>query len=282
MSEIFVAGSAGFIGSNITNYLIQNHPKISVASLDNLQSTGLERLMPSIQSKNRHTFYLADLKDQKIVSKAVALEQPTTAIYCAFTPSISPLENVVNALGFLDATKDIIKKVIFTGSIAENPTFWGALERILIEAIKAVPWVDLIQWAFLKVMNLFGPRQRSDADAALSRLLKDIFAGKPVDKLPDDQYDWVYVKDYFNNVMKFVEKDHFESGVYQVSSGNVASMQSIHSFLNKLIYDSQRELIVRGASNTDVDSMEWVAPRPLEEAIEHTAAWYDANKWIWK
>lgn len=282
MSEIFVVGSAGFIGSNVTNYLIQ-HSNYEIASVDNLKNKNLDRLAPAVQSRNRHTFYLVDLENKVLLEKAFSIEKPHTLIYCAFDTSKTAIENMAMIESVVKRSQP--QKVIFTASVSDNEVFWSEMEKLLIDILKSIPWMSIIKWIFLKVENLFGPRQSlsSDSDAALSGLLKKVlwdnsYAGGSYDKV----YDWVYVKDYFAQVHKFIEED-FVSGEYSVVSGNTASIGSVADFINGLVFEQKRKTIPLGAVVLDGSPTNKIFIPPsktFEDAVEHTTAWYAANRWM--
>ena len=83
MLKVLLVGSAGFVGSNVSNYYIQ-HSNYKLAGYDSLYSHDLRNLQPSIQSKSRFSFYLAREGDDYIRQKTLDIERPDVIIYNMF------------------------------------------------------------------------------------------------------------------------------------------------------------------------------------------------------
>lgn len=64
---VLVTGAAGFIGSNLCEYLVENH--VNVIALDNF-ATGHQHNLLSLQSKNNFSFIEGDIRDLETCQKA--------------------------------------------------------------------------------------------------------------------------------------------------------------------------------------------------------------------
>jgi len=70
-SKIFVAGGAGFIGSNFARYILQKHPKVKILNYDKLTYSGNLGNLADIKSNNRYRFIKGDIADKKKIEKAI-------------------------------------------------------------------------------------------------------------------------------------------------------------------------------------------------------------------
>jgi len=279
MSDILIAGGASFVGSNFANYMMQ-HTKYSVATLDNLRSGSLQNLAPAQAAKNRHTFYLADIKDEDIGRKIFEIEQPTTVIYNCLTDAGNNWENDIEILRkFIWTSKSSFTEQRFIVLLpAEyHGTIWEqAVEEVLNE-------FSYLEWALIKPCYVFGPRQKWGvvADTITIQLNGGEFPN------PDaEPKEWMYVKDYFANFMKIVEaEDDFESGKYTLHSGQWASDANIDSFVRDVIANKPEKHswnVEKGKEAEPGNQIPMTRNFDLVNALEHTIVWYDRNRWAWK
>lgn len=282
MSEICIAGSGGFLGSNITNYLIQHHPEYSVCSVDNLKNKSLARLQPAIQTRNRHTFYLMDLGSE-LISKLVEIEHPKVIIYCAVDDTKSVPENTKVLLDFIDkAISEGLKRLILCFAVGLKKDYYDLLEKTLDSALAQVHYSQLL-FFIVKASKIFGSRQ--GPDEFLPSLLKQLLWKKESHLKPEDaQFDWVYVKDFFQNVVKFIDGS-MASGSYKLLSGRSATEQDIYKYVSGVITGQDRTEIPMTVTDGNIlsgQNIVWTPSFGLEDALEHTATWYHINKWALK
>jgi dTDP-glucose 4,6-dehydratase len=70
MKRIFVAGGAGFIGSNFIHYLLQKSKDVSVLNFDKLTYSGNLDNLRDIEKNPRYSFVKGDISDPKAVNEA--------------------------------------------------------------------------------------------------------------------------------------------------------------------------------------------------------------------
>jgi len=67
-----VTGGAGFIGSSFVRYVLEQEPDSSVSNLDLLTYAGVKATVDELDSDDRHTFVLGDIRDTRLVDRLVA------------------------------------------------------------------------------------------------------------------------------------------------------------------------------------------------------------------
>lgn len=277
MSNILIAGGASFIGSNFANYLMQ-HTKYTVATLDNLRTGNLKNLAPAQAAKNRHTFYLADVKDEYISKKIFEIEKPTTVIYNCLTDAGTNWENDIELLrSFIWSAKFSFS---ITNFIVLLPAeYHGSIwEQAAYEVLEQEFGSGFSNWMLIKPCHVFGPRQRwgAVADTIQAHLI-----GGEMPNPDRDRREWMYVKDYFMKFMQLIDvaKDELESGKYTLHTGQWASDADINLFVGDVLSGkTERHTweIDLGEPQSQSNNFD------LVNALEHTVVWYDKNRWSWK
>lgn len=179
MNRVLITGGAGFIGSNLTEYLI-NHNK-EVVIIDNF-TTGKKENIEAF--RNKITIYEGDIKDKALVEKS--LKGVGAVVHLAAIPSVvesinNPRKvsenNIMGTLTLFDtiAKKSNIKKIVqasssaIYGDIKEmpiveiskyNPLSPYAIDKVVQEFFanfynKAYK-IDIVS---LRFFNVFGPKQ---------------------------------------------------------------------------------------------------------------------------
>lgn len=276
MSDIFVVGSAGFIGSNITNYLIQHYPKYHVASLDSLQFTNLDRLMPSINAKNRHTFYLNKLEDYELLGKICWFEKPKVLIYSAASELfVTPWHRHVEHIEYIADQCDL-EKIIITG-------YWKDPKDLFELSQPAIKTKKTCKVYFMPAQIIFGHRQRPNSVLSIGKLIWDLKQGRDssIDKQVNDAlFDFIYIKDYFGAIMDAIDGKYGDETLLPVFSGTTTSLSECRFFLKSLLDGRVEELKI---SKTALPTGSCIVRGQCElaSALEHTMSWYAANGWIW-
>jgi nucleoside-diphosphate-sugar epimerase len=286
MSDILILGSAGFVGSNLTNYLIQ-HTKYTVASVDWLEAgvDELKKLAPAMGAKSRHTFYLANITDVPIMRRILEIETPKIIIYNIVDRKKSrdwwkvarDLELWCKAAQhFLNPTTE---KILFLMDTYSD--WWEWVEDIAEQMLPNV----YNRWHIVARSELFGPRQQ-DITGVSGATWGYLDSDQNHEPYYNDQdlKSWMYIRDYFFTLLKLVESDHL-NGKYYIGNDQLATEHQVQSWVRHLI---------KGEKAPDPEG--WVKRwcgwpenytplfpainTDLPKAIEHTVAWYDSNRWI--
>lgn len=296
MTDILLAGSAGFVGSNICNYLVQ-HTKYNLASLDDLSTvSNLKNLQASINSKNRHTFYLAEAENSKIINKIFELEKPKPIIYnlastqfeqigewrLQYKDAIKTL-NLWLDLAFLHKAEKfiiIMNPLINCQKISVNQNhFLSACSSAVIEFSKKFT-INV-----LKPCNIFGPRQGNKE--IIPKIFQSVLKNEKIFGLEDKKKDWIYIKDFFYIVSNFINND-FYSGSYAIKNDEFMSELDIFNLATNIINLKElpkstyiKDYSLQNSNKFDIE-YEWTPQYSLVYALEHTFCWFDINKWAWK
>ena len=113
--KLIVTGGAGFIGSVMVHYLVNNYPEDTIINLDKLTYAGnLENLKP-IEDKPNYRFIKGDIADRKFIYDLFEKEKPDCVINFAAETHVdrsvkNPEEfvrtNVMGTTTLLDACRD--------------------------------------------------------------------------------------------------------------------------------------------------------------------------------
>ena len=244
MKRALVTGGAGFIGSWIVDYLIEEGYKVVI--IDNLSSGKIDNL------NKRAKFYKGDIGSEEI-REIFEKEKPDYVFHLAAEISViksikDPLSNaktnILATLNLLNCCVEYnVKKFIFSstgGAIygdgckiptpeteKEEPASPYGISKLSIEKYlqfyKNVHGLDFVS---LRYSNVYGPRQDSKGEAGVVA----IFIGKILSKeiltingSGNQTRDYVYVEDIAKANLLALNL----SGIYNVSSGKETSVNEI-------------------------------------------------------
>ena len=272
---VLVTGGAGFIGSHLTDELLNRG--LSVTVLDNLSSGLLENLSCNKSLK----FIEGDITNIALVDELVKNADTVfhLAEYIPTTKSFgsghvvkfsvdSPLQDFdVSARGtliVLNSAKKYNKKFIFTSTAA----VYGESSELLKESSLPKPmspygaskfcaeqYVTLyhrlygLPTGIVRFFNVYGPRQLKYVMYDLSLRLQQNPSRLEMLGTGEEKRDFVYVKDAVKAVL-LVAQDEFAKGeVYNVASGKQTSIKEL---VNQMLpfYDAKPEVMFKGSSWT--------------------------------
>jgi len=257
-----VTGGAGFIGSNMVDYLLDNNAKL-VRVLDNL-SNGYKENIEHLLDNPRFDFMEGDIRDLGTCHNAVeGIEYVTHQAALGSVPrSIEDpiLTNSVNISGFLNmlvAAKESKNLVKFVYA-ASSSTFGDSKELPKIEGNEGKPlspyavtkavneyYADVFSKVYgfntigLRYFNIFGPRQNADnAYAAVIPIFCKAYLTGSTPKINGDgetSRDFTYVENAIQaNLRALFSDDMGQHEVFNVACGGRTTLNEIIEILKEL------------------------------------------------
>ena len=304
MASYLVTGGAGFIGSHISEALVQRGHRVRVA--DSLVTGYRRNLRDGVE------FIEADLADA--AAAAAVINGMDYVIHQAAIPSVprsvkNPVEshraNVDGMLNVLVAARDAkVKRVVFAGSssvygdlptlpkredMPTNPMTPYALQKLTSEQYgQMFTRLYGLEVVTTRYFNVFGPRQDpgSPYSGVISLFIKALLAGtRPVIYGDGGQTrDFTFVTNVVDGVLRAVEVPEAAGQVFNVATGGRVSLNELLAVLKKIvgsdvepIYEAGRTGDVRD-SQADITKAERVLGyRPtvtLEDGLRQTVAWF--------
>lgn len=223
MNTVLITGGAGFIGSHITDKLLEKGSKVIV--VDNFSSGTLSNL----KKADKLNLYTLDIEKDDL-EQIFADEKPDYVIHLAAQTSVGfsvqePVEdammNIVASIKLLNLSKKYGVKKFLTASTAavygmpqylpvdeEHPTMpispYG-LSKLTMEKYIKLSGVPYIIFRF---SNVYGPRQKSSKESGVIAIFNNAMEqNSDISIFGDGKQirDFIYVEDIANICIKAIE-----------------------------------------------------------------------------
>ncbi len=242
--KVLITGGAGFIGSHITDKLLQND--FSVIVIDNLTSGDILNLPQSGDLK----LFKLDIADEKI-DEIFSNEKPDFVIHLAAQTSVNysikNIEkdaelNILSSIKIIELSKKYNVKKFITASTAavygipqylpidENhptePISPYGLSKLTMEKyikLSSVPYV------IFRFSNAFGPRQKSSKESGVIAIFhKAMLENQPVNIYGDGSQirDFIYVED-IADVCAMVLKSDIKNEILNFSTNTGCTLNEL-------------------------------------------------------
>ncbi len=312
--KILITGGAGFIGSNIVDYLVSiNHPNITV--LDNLQTGSLSNIEQHLSKIN---FIKGDITNFDTCLKAT--KNCDLILHQAALGSVprsieKPLDthntNVTGFINMLEAAKqNLVKRFVYASSSSVygddltlpkteehvgNPLSPYAVSKKTNELYANV-FASLynLQIIGLRYFNVFGPKQNPNGPyaAVIPIFINNILNNKQSHIFGDgtNQRDFTFVNNVVNaNLLAATTQNkNALNQVYNIAYGSTKSINNLYAFIQQKLHSKINanhmpprigEIKDSFASITKAKQLLNYNPTiSLEEGIELTIEWYKQNK----
>lgn len=308
---ILITGGAGFIGSAITNKLLNQDLDVNIITLPNESLWRLDK-------KENCRFFKVDLRNYLEVKKCINIIQPNIIFHLAAYVNLEREYNIIEkaySVNFL-GTRNLILSLndleydlfINTGTCEE----YGNIQTPFRETdrekpvspysaskIAATYFCELISNVYNKPIITvrpfltYGPKQ-------IARMLIPwlIFSGlenKPLSLTPCNQTrDFVYIDDIVNAYINLANNHNRvkNMGIFNIGSGKETKIIEIVKLIENKLQNTDFRVgdkpYRKGETMHFYSSIEkikenigWEPQWPLEEGINKTIEWWQNNREIW-
>jgi len=267
--KILITGGAGFIGSNLVDYFLENN---TVTVLDNLLTGKEENISHHFDNEN-FTFIKGDIRDLETCQKAV--EGKDFVFHQAALGSVprsinDPITtNEINISGFLNmltASRDAnVKRFIYAASSStygdskELPKLEDNIGKPLspyaitkyVNELYANVFADLYKMEVigLRYFNVFGKRQDPNGAyaAAIPLFVKQLVAGEQPTINGDGSItrDFTYIKNVvqINELAALSENKNATNQVYNVAFGENINLNTLLEILKENLSKYNKDIL---------------------------------------
>ena len=307
MSKVLITGGAGFIGSHITDKLIEKGHQVVV--IDNLSTGKKENLNP------KDKFYEADICNSEI-SQIFQKEKPEIVFHFAAQIDVrksvkDPIQDArVNILGSLNLLQNCqkmgVKKFIFASSggaiygdtnviltpetHVENPESPYGICKLTIEKyLHFYKETFRLNYTTLRLANIYGPRQNSKGEAGVIAIFCDKMLKNEKVVINGDgkqSRDFVFVDDIVNAALLSIEQE--KSDIYNIGTGIETNINEIFKKIKELTNSNTEEIHIPAKLGEQRRScldnskakkeLNWKPEYNLEEGLEKTVKWFKEDE----
>ena len=249
MKNVLITGSTGFLGSNITRFLVGNGYNVYATCRNNSSFKRCEDFYGSIQWINTEDDnwkeFNSDIKIDLLIHTAwqgiSADERDNWEIQ---------LSNFAFSKEIFEFAKGIqVKKIISLGSQAEygiydekvNEEFtpypvdaYGSVKLLTLYFLRNFASNNKIDWYWIRVFSVFGKDENENW--LLPGVIKNLQNEQSVELTEGHQrYDYLHSDEFVNNLFKVIECSADNSGIYNLCSGIAIEIKSLLIKLTKFI-----------------------------------------------
>lgn len=304
--NILVTGITGFIGANVAEGLILNG--YNVIGLKRITSN-IERI---INVKDKITWVdITDNFELEIIDL-----KPAIIIHCAWegvqAKDRTNHEIQTRNLIFLDKILNIAKalkvvKLIALGSQAEYGyldslvsedkelapvTLYGELKVLALTRLSSFCATNRIKWYWLRVFSIYG--EKEDKHWFITLLIEKFLNAKSYINLSscDQEYAYLYIKDFVAYILLFIETESAECGIYNVSGNKLLSLKTIvekikvltNNSLTKINFDeklnrtNQSRILIGNIAKME-KNIGLIAQTKIEDGLKATINFFKSNNY---
>jgi UDP-glucose 4-epimerase len=314
MEKMAVTGGAGFIGSNLAEYLLKRD--FSVLVVDNL-STGSEQNLAGWTERagSRFQFLQADINETdqlrrafKGVSRVFHLAAIPSVFRSIADPAATQLSNINGTLSVLTAARDAgVGRVVAASSSSvygDDPNLpkkenrigrclspYALSKYVTEEYCRLFHSLYGLETVALRYFNVFGPRQdpTSEYSAVIPRFSTRMLAGTPPIVYGDGEQsrDFTFIANVVEANWIAATHPNAVGEAFNIGCGTQTSLNQLIEKLNGIlgsrldpIYESARKGDVRhSVASVDkaAEMLGFVPATSLETGLQRVLDWYRDN-----
>mgnify|MGYP000993828176 CR=1 FL=1 len=309
---ILITGGAGFIGSNLIHYWLQEHSEDVVVNFDALTYAGNLANLEQVENHPQYRFFHGDLRNTDQIDEVFSLFNVEAVIHLAARAGVrqsvlNPLDYIkANVEGTLNVLENCKENGVGKFILASTSSVYGAgkeqpyseeseSNRTLSPYAASKKAAETLTYTYhhlygfhtqvLRFFTVYGPAGRPDM--AIFRFIKAIVEGEEVILLGDGgERDFTFVDDAANGVIKALGVE----GYNVINLGSDRPIRITHVL--ELIEDmtgKRAKIKVAGRDPSDVPStwaditkakhvLGWKPETTIESGIGSTLKWYIANR----
>lgn len=317
--KLLVTGSAGFIGSNLVEYLLTTFDDIQIISLDKLDYAGHTinlDCLPGGISSDRHKLIVGSICDPELVDSILAegidgiinVAAHTHVDRAYYYPELFIENNILGPLNLLRAVENhrierilqVSTDEVYGQTLPEEPfdetaplkpgNYYASSKAAADLYMAAAVNAKKIDAVVVRGTNNFGPRQYPEK--LIPFFTRRILNGESVPLYGEGKQmrDWLYVKDFCRAIWT-VFSSGIKGEIYNAGAGNhVRNIDMTRKILKVLDADESRISFVSdrpghdycyAIDSTKLRSLGWAPRADFDTALEETVRWYRENPdWI--
>lgn len=313
---ILVTGGAGFIGSNLIHYLLENYSEIKIINLDKLTYAGNLDNLRDVETDPRYEFIQGDIRDRALVAKVMPKVQGIVHLAAETHVDRSILDagefiltDVFGTFVLLDVARQIGQLEFFlhvstdevygsreTGYFSEddalNPSSPYAASKAGADRLAHAYWVTYrLPVIIVRPSNNYGPYQYPEKFIPL--FITNALEGKtlPLYGTGENVRDWLFVEDHCRALELVVKKGKIGE-VYNIGANNEIPNIKVASQITQLLGKSEDLIkLVKDRPGHDqryaldcqkIRKLGWAPQISFEEGLQRTVEWYCQHEEWWR
>ena len=312
---ILITGGAGFIGSNLIHFFLNNHPDCRIINLDKLTYAGNLDNLRDIENDPRYEFIQGDIRDKEMVRKVMAradivvhLAAETHVDRSIMDAGEFVLTDVYGTFVLLEALKNSKTEVFlhistdevygsrdegfFTEDDALNPSSPYAASKTGADRLAYSYVVTYgLPIIIIRPSNNYGPYQYPEKFIPLfvSNALED--KDLPLYGKGGNVRDWLYVGDHCQAIELILHQGVLGEA-YNVGANNevqnievaetIVSLLEKPKTLIKFVKDRLGHDRRYAIDCTKLKALGWQPQRNFAAGLAETVKWYQTNQEWWQ
>ena len=310
LSKVLITGGAGFIGSNLVEFLIPYAEKIVI--IDDLSNSDLKNLSNILN--NEIEFIKLDITDRQNLEKVFSAQEFSIVFHQAALTNIKesfdkPIEyNNVNVNGSLNlltlASQYGVKKIVYASSASvygnncktpieesctPNPISPYAVSKMTLEQyFQVFNDYNNLETIGLRYFNVFGPKQNPNMhySGVIPIFIKAALQGENLIVHGDGSQtrDFIYVDDVCQANINAALVNKSDKNILNIASGKIISIKEIADIIiektksnSKIMYEKSRIGDIK-ESLADIslakEAINFETKIDFEEGIERSIVYY--------